>query len=96
MWVAGLAGAAVLVVGGIALASSKGSASATCNTWTKASSNAEAISSALNLNSASYPPGTYLLTYQGQQVKYVNNMDGTNNTDPDTPSGSTSIYVCTG
>jgi len=100
LWTAGILGGSVLVVGGIwYLAARKpsgaagSSGSSACTNWTKASgSQATSISSGLNLGSVG--PGTYYYTWQGTQVKFVNNMDGSNNTDPDTPSGNTSIYVC--
>jgi len=67
-----------------------------CITWSKQTdaSTAGAIVSALDLGSV--PPGIYFYPYQGSVVKYVNNVDGSlGNQDPDTPSGNTSIYLCT-
>ena len=43
------------------------------------------------------PPGIDYFSWGGSVWKYVNNEDGSlGNTDPDTPAGNTSIYVCSG
>lgn len=99
-WIAGLAGAAVLLGAGFAYASSKASGGGgpppgppgpTC--VKQLGHAAEQLVVALNLGNVG--PGIHDYDYNGQAVKFVNNMDGSlGNSDPDTPAGNTSIYVC--
>ena len=106
VWIASLAGASALLIGGVALASNKPAPAAPsgCQTWTKVTDAAAAesilvalgqMAQPVNLNSV--PPGVYYYTLNGKQIRFVNNMDGSlGNQYPDTPAGNTSIYTCTG
>jgi len=110
LWIGGLLGGALLIGGGVAYAIKKQSPApeAQCKVWTLQTSGSQTLVDALNLDSVG--TGVHYFTSPrqqdlGQQVMYVNNTDGSlgaNYTvagDPsghDTPSGSTSIYVCTG
>jgi hypothetical protein len=106
LWIAGIAGAAALVIGGVAYAASKSKSSSSAGTGPGACPNGYASSPVSDTTTAqallaalgggSGPgPGVYYGTYQGQPFMYVNNMDGSQGTTyPGTPKGSTGFYTC--
>ena len=95
IWVAGIAGVSILLIGGIAMAASKpsggGGGPPTCppgQGWIRVTDSATAVGM---LNALGYqagqlgpPPGTYYGTYNGQAFKYVNNGD----------PNATAFYAC--
>ncbi len=105
LWIAGIAGAAALVIGGVAYAASKsksssaGSGAGACPNGYSTSpvsdqTTANALLAALGGGTGPGPGVTYG-NYQGQPFMYVNNTDGSlGNTYPGTPKGSTGFYTC--
>jgi hypothetical protein len=100
LWVAGIAGAAVLLVGGIAFAASKSSSGGGCPSGQSYSQHvtdaatAQALLSALG-GAPGPGPGVYYGTYQGQPFMYVNNMDGSQSAvSASVPKGSTGFFMC--